>query len=136
MVVMACCLTAAAFLAFAAASSALADGPASEPFWPFSDGITTVSALVRTSGREAGSGPKNRTALLAGLVGRRAVGVRGRGAAIRSRGLARIPAATRPGDVDHGVVEDKFGAGDVSRAMTRRLLRTGLPGEGSLDSRR
>ena len=67
MVVVAGCLTAAAFLAFAAASSALADGPASEPFWPFSDGITTVSALVSTSGREAGSGPKTERLFLPGL---------------------------------------------------------------------
>jgi beta-glucanase (GH16 family) len=54
MAVMACCLTAAAFRAFAA-SSALADDPSSEPFWPLSDAITTVSALVSMSGREAGA---------------------------------------------------------------------------------
>src|SRR6266566_10004299 len=67
MAVMACCLTAAAFRAFAAASSASADDPASEPFGPLSDAITTVSALVSMSGREAGSGPKTERLRFAAL---------------------------------------------------------------------
>ena len=67
MAVVACCLTAAAFRAFAAASSALADDSASEPFGPLSDAITTVSALVSMSGREAGSGPKTERLLFAAL---------------------------------------------------------------------
>ena len=85
-------------------------------------------------GPRSGFGAENRAALLAGLAGRRAVGVRGCGAAVCGRGLARILAATRSGDVDHGVVEDELGAGDVHRAF--RFLRIGLVGEGSLDSRR
>ena len=67
MAVVACCLTAAAFRAFAAASSASADDSASEPFGPLSDAITTVSALVSMSGREAGSGPKTERLLFAAL---------------------------------------------------------------------
>src|SRR6266568_1645772 len=58
MAVMACCRTAAAFRAFAAASSALADWSASWSVGLFSEGMTTVSASVSMSGRDAGSGPK------------------------------------------------------------------------------
>ena len=92
-----------------------------------------ASALVSTSGREVGSGPKTER-----LFCRACRSAGWRRPRVRRRHLGpwsgEDSGRHATGDVDHSVIEGELGAGDVSRAVT--LLRIGAPGEGSLDGRR